>query len=240
MFQPFIRKLRHGANLSQDDEKILANLIKPLRNMRARHDLSREGSEPRVVPIVLDGWACRYRMLENGRRQITALYLPGDLCEPFGVLPRCMDDTIVGLTPVSLAYASLAAIGSAVRSNPRIEEALWWDLLLATSIDHERLASVGRRTALERVGHLFCEVHQRLRLVDLADSSSCDWLINQFEISDLLGLSAVHVNRSLRQLREAGLITLQGHRLIIHDLDKLRALSYFDPSYFHVDGSSSL
>uniref|UniRef100_E6VKH7 Transcriptional regulator, Crp/Fnr family n=1 Tax=Rhodopseudomonas palustris (strain DX-1) TaxID=652103 RepID=E6VKH7_RHOPX len=242
MVHPFLRKLRHGARLTKDSEELLVRLTQSTRAVGAREDVVPFGGEPRYLPLVLDGWACRYITLENGRRQIVSLFLPGDLCEPFGVLPRFMDHGVAALTPVVIAQIRPEAIRAAASASPRIEEALWWDLLVASAIDREHLVSLGRRTATERLGHLFCELHLRLTMIGLVDEDeiSYDMPVTQADLGDLLGLSMVHINRSLQELRRTDMISLRGRRLTIRDLDGLRELSFFDNGYLHPFGSLSL
>ncbi|WP_420135607.1 Crp/Fnr family transcriptional regulator [Rhodopseudomonas sp.] len=238
MDHPFLRKLRHGAQLTKEDEVLLASLLEPARAISAREDVAEEGSEPFSLPLIVDGWACRYSTLENGQRQIISLFVPGDLCEPFGMLPRFMDHSVATLTPVMMTPVRVAPIKAAVLASPRIEEALWWDLLVATAIDREHLVSLGRRTATERLGHLFCELHLRLEMVGLVEGLSYEMPVTQADLGDLLGLSMVHVNRSLQELRRTGLMSLRGRRLTIHDLEGLRELSFFDDGYLHPEGAN--
>lgn len=233
-----MRKLRHGAWLDEDDERSLRALSEGVRRIHARGDIMREGATPRFLTLVLDGWACTYRDLENGQRQILSILLPGDLAEPFGILPDFADHSIGAVTQVTLAQIPPEAIRMAARASARIEQALWWDLLVAIAVEREHAVSLGRRTASERLGHLFCELHLRQSLVGLAEDSTCDLPLTQSELADLLGLSAVHVNRSLQDLRSKGLVSLRNRRLIIHDLDELRDLSFFDPDYLHTGGEA--
>lgn len=138
----FVRKLRNGTRLLPEDEAILAGLVGRARRIEARGDIVSEGSEPRALTLIVEGWACRYKQLENGRRQTLSFSLPGDLCEPFGILPRFMDHSLGALTAVTIAQVSPEAVRNAARANPRIEEALWWDLLVAVAADQERTVSL--------------------------------------------------------------------------------------------------
>ncbi|QYC10677.1 Crp/Fnr family transcriptional regulator [Brevundimonas nasdae] len=210
-----------------------------VRQVHARGDIQREGASPQFLTLVLEGWACTYRDLENGQRQILSVLLPGDLVEPFGILPAFADHSIGAVTQVTLAQIPPHAIRATARVSPRIEQALWWDLLVAIAIEREHTVSLGRRTASERLGHLFCELHLRQQIVGLCDHSRCDLLLTQSELADLLGLSAVHVNRSLQDMRSRGLVSLRNRQLIIHDLTELRDFSFFDPNYLHADTARS-
>jgi CRP-like cAMP-binding protein len=227
----FIHKLRHGAALTPEDAAALAALPFSVRNAEPRSDFGAESDAMRSIPIILEGWACRYRLLENGKRQVVTLLLPGDLCEPFGVLPNFLDRSLAAITAVRYASAQIATIRTLAKENIRIETALWWDLMMATEIEREHLVSLGRRSASERMGHLFCELHFRLAMVGLADSTGFELPVSQADLGDLLGLSAVHVNRSLQELRRSQLISLSGRWLRIHDMAALRDVSYFDSAY---------
>lgn len=231
---PFVQKLRRGSRLTEDDEAVLARLAEPVRRAE-RGDIQPEGTEPRSIVLILDGWACRYKRLDNGRRQITAVLLPGDLCEPFGVLPPFLEHTLAACSPVLLARVPPKAIRDAVQASPRIEEALWWDLLLSDAVMREHVVSLGQRSALERLGHFFCEVHFRLDIVYGADQASFEFPLKQADLGDLLGLSVVHVNRSLQELRRTGFLSLQERRLTIRDVRALREMSMFDPAYLQLD-----
>lgn len=228
---PFVNKLCHGAPLTDADKAALVGLAQPARRIAAHQDIAAEGDKLHWLPLILEGWACRYRLLENGKRQIISLLVPGDLCEPFGVLPRFMDTSLGALTPVILSFLPLDAVKSIVQASSTIGEALWWDLLMASEIEREHIVSLGRRSALERLGHLFCELHLRLTMAGLVEGSGYDFPITQADMSDLLGLSSVHVNRSLQDLRKTGLVSLRGRRLIIHALDELRELSLFNEAH---------
>jgi CRP-like cAMP-binding protein len=236
---PFVRKLRHGACLSNEDAEALTRLAQPVRSIEARRSLLEEGAEQRFLPLIIEGWACRYKVLESGKLQIISLFVPGDLCEPFGVLPRVTDHSIVALTPVTFALIPLDALRSVARARPRVEEALWWDLLVSSAIEREHVVSLGRRTACERLAHLFCELHLRLKIVGLVGGLEYLLPITQADLGDLLGMSTVHVNRSLQELRGMGLISLRGRWLTIRDLNELREFSFFDEGHFHFAGSSS-
>lgn len=240
MLHPFVRKLRYGAELNVDDERILAELAVPTRAIGARRDILAEGGEQQFLPLVVEGWTCRYRLLENGRRQIFSVFVPGDLCEPFGVLPRFMNHSIGALTPTVFAPLKLEAIKSAAHASPRIESALWWDLLVGWEIEREHLVNLGRRSATERLGHFFCEMHLRLAMVGLVEDQSYDIPITQADLGDLLGLSVVHVNRSLQELRRTGLMSLRKGRLAIHDLQELRELAFFDEGCLHIKAPIAL
>ncbi len=235
MSNPFVRKLRHGARLSDEDERVLSALAERTVTYGARRDIIWEGDQPRALTLILAGWACRYKQLDDGRRQIVDLFLPGDLCEPYGILPRFMDHSLATLSPVTFVRVLSRDVRGAALASPRIDEALWWDMLLQTAMQSERIVSLGRRSASERMAHLLCELHARLRFVGLADRDGFAMPLTQSDLGETLGLSGVHVNRTLQELRGAGLIALRDRRLTILDDGGLRAVALFDPSYLHLD-----
>jgi CRP-like cAMP-binding protein len=230
----FLRKLQYGSELMAEEQKLILELPHHYRNIDARGDVLSEGDEQKNLILVLDGWACRYKLLENGTRQIISILLPGDLSEPFGLHPHCMDHSLCAITPVMIGEISRAAIMDAA-SFSRVSDALWWDLFFTISLDRHHIVGLGRRSAKERLAHLICQLHMRLEMIGMSEDDSFLLMMTQAQIGDMLGLSTVQVNRSLQVLRETQLISQHQNRLTIHDLTELCALSGFDRSYFHLD-----
>ncbi|GJE06105.1 MULTISPECIES: Crp/Fnr family transcriptional regulator [Methylobacterium] len=235
MTSPFVQKLRHGACLTEEDALLLDQLARPVHVAQAHHDILMEGDPPHTLTLILEGWACRYKQLDDGRRQIIALFLPGDLCEPYGILPHFMDHSLGAITAIRYARIRPDEMRALARANARIEEALWWDMLLQSAMQHEQTVSFGRRLAAERLAHFICELRLRLALVGLADETGFELPLIQSQLADAMGLTAVHINRTLMELRAAGLIELQRKQLTIRDPEALRNLAVFDPVYFHLD-----
>ena len=227
---PFVRKLRREALLLPADEAILADLTNLKRSVE-RGDVLREGTPQRFVILVVEGWVCRYRQLENGKRQITEVFVPGDLCQPFGATPRVLDHSLAALNSAVLSFVPPRLLLNIAHANPRIEEALWCDLLRTDVMAREHMVSLGRRSATERLGHFFCEMHERLTAIGLVDGNTFDLPITQVELADLFGLSAVHVNRALQELRSSGLLSMRNRRATLPEVAALRELSMFNPAY---------
>jgi CRP-like cAMP-binding protein len=139
------------------------------------------------------------------------------------------------LSPVKVAQISEDALLNITERSARLTRALWWNSLVDEAIAREWTVNVGRRDANERMAHLLCEVFLRLRAIGLTDGNSCDLPITQSELGDALGLSHVHTNRTVQELRGQGLITLTGKILVIHDLPALQDLALFNPNYLHLD-----
>ena len=232
---PLIRKLEHFTPFTAEEQEALLAVCSDVRRVGAREDLIRQGDPPTAVNLLLSGFASRYKMLPDGRRQVTAFFVPGDFCDFRNFLLARLDHSVTALTQATVATLSPEAVEALLGRWPRINRAIWWAQLVEEAITREWLASVGQRTALERTAHLFCEVFWRLRAVGLTRDHACEMPFTQTELADTLGLSAVHVNRTLQELRRAELITLRERELTIHDLQALQDLALFDPVYLHLD-----
>jgi len=227
----FLTKLERGGELTPGDREALLGLCSPVRSVPARTDLATEGDPLNSLFLILEGWVCRYRMLSNGNRQITALLLPGDLSQPFGVAPPVLSHCLMTLSAVSLCEISPRALRALTRSSSRIEDALWLDLHLERDLTSELVVSLGRRSATERLACFFCEIYYRLAAVQLIEQPIFEIPLVQTELADLLGLSAVHVNRSLKELRRRKLLTWRGRHFEILRPTELQYLAEVEPSY---------
>jgi CRP-like cAMP-binding protein len=173
--------------------------------------------------------------LEDGRRQIVAYFVPGDICDLRVFILRRMDHSIGAVVASKVATISPENILKLTNSYPTLTRALWWSSLVEEAIAREWIVNVGQRNALERMAHLFCELLYRFRAVGLNQGNSCTLPLTQVELAETLGLSSVHVNRTLQTLRRQKLITLEGGTLTIQDLDALKEVSFFNPDYLHLD-----
>jgi CRP-like cAMP-binding protein len=236
MAEHLIRKLEQFARLSSDDKRVLQDAAShKIRELSPREDIIHEGQRPTHVNLVLRGWACRYKMLEDGRRQITAFLVPGDLCDLRMFILKEMDHSIAALTPMSVAEIPSDTILDITDSFPRIGRALWWNSLVEEAIARQWTTNLGQRDAVERLSHVFCELFLRLRCVGLTNSYSFDLPVTQEQLGDATGMSTVHVNRTLQEMREEGLIVLKGRILTIPDLDALQRTALFNANYLHLD-----
>lgn len=231
-----IRRLEHFTKLSRDDRGALEGMAaSSVRHLARGEDVVREGDEPRHVNLILDGWASRYKTLEDGRRQIAAFLLPGDICDARNFILNHMDHSIGALSALTVAQIPRSAILDLPVTHPRIDRALWWSALVGESIQREWSMSLGQRDAVERVAHLFCETFVRLRAVGLTRGNTCELPVTQSELGEATGLSTVHVNRTLQDLRARSLITLKDRTLAIPDLGALQSTALFDVGYLHLD-----
>jgi CRP-like cAMP-binding protein len=234
MLDPFIRKLEHGADLSDRDRQTLERLICQVRAISSRQDIIKEGDKPDNVHLILSGYACRYKTLGEGQRQIMAWLIPGDICDLHVAILGEMDHSIATLAPCQIAYIPQRVIEDLTSKNPAINRALWWATLVDEGTLREWLVGMGRRPADQRMAHLFCELLVRLQSVGLVTENSFEFPLTQEELADTLGLSAVHVNRMLQELRDAGFISLTGKRLSVRDVGGLKGFAEFNPNYLHL------
>jgi CRP-like cAMP-binding protein len=230
----FIRKLECFTRLSGEDKRALERLTRSVHQVAPDQDIIHEGDSPEHVNLILDGWACRYKQLEDGRQQIISFFVPGDICDTHVFVLREMDHSIGTLTPVRLAQVPRDALLDLTDRHPRITRALWWETLVTAAIQREWTVNLGQRTGIERLSHLFCELFLRLRVVGLTDGDTCPLPITQNELADAMGQTSVHVNRTLQEMRGMGLIILKGKRLTILDMDRLQRVALFNPNYLHL------
>lgn len=237
MGNPFIRRLEGDGPLPGEHRRALEALTARPQAFGPREDVVRGGDELRTANVVMSGWACRYKILPDGRRQIVALFLPGDLCDPYVPLLGAVDRALGTLTAAAVAKVPAQALRALMAEGAGFAEALWGQAHAAVEIQREWAVSVGRRSALERIAHLFCEVAARLAAVGLSDGAECEMPLTQSDLADTLGLSTVHVNRVLQELRASGLIELRNRRLALHDPAALADIAMFDPAYLRRRGS---
>lgn len=228
------RKLRQFEPLAPGDVAALHRLLAAkVQQVGAGIPLIEEGETPLEMHVVLSGWACRYRRAPNGRRQIVAFHLPGDICDFSVFLMRQMDSTVAALSDMRVASISRAALAEFTQRWPRLAQGFWWESLCAGSIQREWLVRNGQRGARERIASLICELAARLYVVGLADDGGFELPLTQYDLADACAMTPEHTNRTLRELRKLGVVTIERGRVWLDDWDALCALAQFVPSYLH-------
>lgn len=219
--------------LSAEEAQALETAAGPVRLHRPHEDLVREGESITHVSLLLSGFAYGCRVLPDGRRQIIKYLIPGDLCDPRGLLMPTAGHTVSTLTAANVALFGREALLELVARHQRLARALCWLAVQEEMIALEWLVTIGQRTALERLAHLLCEIFARMQTVGLTDGVRCELPLTQVELADTLALSTVHVNRTLQELRRQGLVSLSSGMLEIHDLGALQSLAMFAADYLH-------
>ena len=227
------KKLNTFLPLSSMDLEYLAEMQSaPIKVKRGKH-LIQQGQTGHKAFVLQSGWACSYKDLSNGKRQIISFPIAGDCVGLRSVLLRTADHSFSALTDAVVSPVAGTDIVKCVTEYPRLGAALLWAASRDEAMVVEHLVNIGRRSAIERTAHFFMELAERLNLVGLASEAEFDCPLSQFVLADALGLTAIHVNRVLRQLRERDLLTLQKGTIKIHDLNRLRKLAGFEGGYLN-------
>jgi CRP-like cAMP-binding protein len=232
----FARRIAALRALSPEERHALGTAFAPATVVPPGTDLMVEGDSLTYGYIVEEGWACGYRLLNDGRRQILNFVLPGDCIGVSAAVIRTADHSACTLTPCRVIPFSAPRLAELQRGCPQLGEAFAWSTRLELAMLQERLVNLGRRTARERVAHLILELLHRLRLVGLADGTAFELPLTQGALGDALGLSIVHVNRTLRRLNNEGLIRYRPGVVAAIDLPALARIAEFDAEYLHQTG----
>jgi len=228
---PFVIKLSRSVRLDDDDLTALAQLLDRKLAVKKGKDIIVEGYEYKGLHIVENGFAIRYKLLHNGKRQIVNILLPGDIIG----FPACFFEyaafSVMAIGKMNLNYVPLDAFAALCLKRANIATALVWFAAREAAIYAEHIIDTGRREPLERLAHFLLEMHARLKAVGHASENSFEMLLSQESIGDAVGLSAPHVNRMLAELRTEGLIAMDGHEIRILDRAALQILGEFQSSY---------
>lgn len=233
---PLTRKLSAFVALSDSDLNILTRFHRSRKTFLPGHEMVTEGQAKQTAFILAEGWACSYKILPDGARQIVDFQIPGDFLGLRSVLFRTADHSVEAVTRIEASVVLAADILDGFGQSPRLATAILWAASRDEAMVVEHLVNLGRRSAGERMGHILLELGARLKLVGLGDKSGFDCPLTQYHLADILGLTPVHVNRVLRNLREDGLVTFRKGRVSFDDFDRLRQFSGFDIDYLDHDG----
>ncbi len=235
---PLVRKLAHFAPLAPADVNVLDALSAGNERFPADVDIVAEHSVPRSVFLVKEGVAIRYRVMPNGGRQIMTFLIPGDLCDIHVFLLKAMDHAIATVTPVCIAPIPREDMMTVFLDHPRISAALWWSSLQEEAMLRERIVSLGRRDARGRIAYLLCELFWRHEAVGMTSDGVFSLPLTQEELGDTLGLTAVHINRILKEYRNRGLIAIKDRSLHLLNLAELQRIAGFTKEYLNLGGAS--
>ncbi|WP_207461510.1 Crp/Fnr family transcriptional regulator [Azospirillum sp. SYSU D00513] len=238
---PLRLKLSSYLKLTDDEQAFLAELERAVSRHPARTDLLVQGERYGSVRVMRGGWAIRHKALPDGRRQVINFVLPGDIIGIYSNLFETADHSITTLTPVEVASFPSEKILDIFRGYPRLAAAFAWSAAREEAIIAERLLSLGRRTALERMAHLIVELQRRLSVINMVENGLFTLPVTQEILADAMGLSIVHINRTLRRLRDSGLIEINGQRITVNNVGELSNIGQFDDHYLQlVRGPSRL
>ena len=233
--QPMIRKLEQSTRLDAADRAAILALPHTLRSLEAGKYIVREGDRIDMVCLLRKGFAYRHKIVGDGERQIVSIHMAGDLVDLHNALLRTSDHNVQALTPTDLAMIPCAAVLELAEQRPTVGHAMWLDTLIDGSIYREWIANVGRRDARSRTAHVLCELAVRQETAGLGERGKYTLPMTQEQLSDVLGLTPVHVNRTLKALEESGLIARDKRSITVVDWDKLRNAGDFNSNYLHMD-----
>jgi CRP-like cAMP-binding protein len=222
------RKIGAFVQLSETELEHLSGLHSAPVQVKRGAEIVHEGQTGQMAYIIQSGWACSFKLLPDGGRQIITFPVPGDCVGLRSMLLRTSDHSFSALTDATLFRVEAARMRHLFIEFPHLGAAILWAASRDEAMVVEHLVSVGRRTPVGRTAHFFLELYDRLHLVGLASDNEFACPLSQYVLSDALGLSTIHVNRVLRELREKGLLTFKAHRVVIHDAVRLKALAGYE------------
>ncbi len=229
------QKLSCFADLSDSDRAGIDGLLQKPQCYNAGEDVRHQGERPEHVLLMLEGWAYRYKILRDGRKQIVGFLMPGDICDMHVFILKAMDHSIGVLSDAKIVQISPEQILKLCADCPTINRALWWSTLVDESIQREWLTNLGQRDAYNRIAHLFCELGVRMSQIGLRENSRFSLPLTQAELADTVGLTSIHVNRVLQRLRNEGHILLKDKQLTIYNFDELARVCDFTANYLHLE-----
>ncbi|HEX8214417.1 MAG TPA: Crp/Fnr family transcriptional regulator [Allosphingosinicella sp.] len=235
LLDTLLLKLRARDVLTEEEEAVLAGSVDAVKVAQQDRLLVRAGVTLSHSTLLVDGFACRYKDLADGQRQIMDIHVPGDFVDLHGFLLNRLEHNLGSLTPVKLATVPHDRLRVITEQHPHLARMLWFSTLLDAAIHRERILSVGRRSALARIAHLLCELNLRLEAVGMAADGRYKLPLTQGDIADATGLTAVHVNRMLKQLRDQQLLTFRGGEVVIEEWDRLQRVAEFNSGYLYLE-----
>ncbi|HET9902075.1 MAG TPA: Crp/Fnr family transcriptional regulator [Xanthobacteraceae bacterium] len=221
--------------LSRDERDAIYQLNWRFRDFARGAEIIRDRSRPTESCLVSAGYAVRAGYLRSGQRQLTSVLVPGDFVDLHGLLLRVMDHSVLALTDCRMAFVDHAALRRLSGDFPHLWRMLALLLAIDASIQRSWLLSIGRRNPSSHLAHLLCELYARLRIVGRADGDEFEFPVSQADLADLLGLSVVHTNRTLQELRALNLVRWRGRIVQVPDMKALANVAEFDPIYLHLE-----
>jgi len=235
VIQAHLKRLRIRAPISASEEKALRDLVQETRRSPPDQEIVHEGEPLEHSLLLLHGWLARAKDRRSGRRQITELHVPGDFADLHGFTLKRLDHNIITLSDCVIAIVPHERLERLVADHPRLARLYWFLTNVDAAIHRQWGFSLGGSPSAARLAHLFCELFVRLEVVGLTRGNSYDFPLTQEELAMCLGMTSVHVNRSLQELRRSRLIEVESRQVRIPDLPALAQAAQFDPAYLYLD-----
>lgn len=234
IFDDFLRQRRRH-ELTATDLAALESAVSDVRTVPARSMLAEQGKPIFFSTYLIEGMICRYMDDREGERQLVAVHVPGDFVDLHGYPLKKLDHDVATLTPCKIALVPHGNLDRIVATLPNLAEHLWFSTLLDAAMHREWIFRLGRLNAVARVGHFFCEIEAKLRAVGRSDGANFSLAMTQADLGEACGITPVHMNRMLRELKERGLMEVRRDQVEILDKPGLMRLSEFDPTYLFID-----
>lgn len=235
MITAHLKKLRLRSEISSEEERVIRSLVTETRHIQADKFLVKAGDQLESSMLLLDGWLVRSKDLPSGERQVMELHISGDFADLHGYTLKRLDHDVVTVSDSVIGVVPHDRLTEMTEQHPRLARVYWLATNIDAAITREMALSLGQRSAISRMANLFCELHIRLGVVGKTRGNSFEFPLTQRELSECLGLTVVHVNRTLQELRRSGLIESENRHITILDKPGLEALAEFDPGYLHLD-----
>ena len=217
--------------ISEDEKLALLEMFGLRKSFAADQEMVAQGARSTTSMLLVEGFAARFKTMCNGERQITAIHVPGDFLDLHGFLLKTMAHGVVALSPCRIALVAHSTLRKISEDMPHLARMLWLSTLIDGSVHREWLVAMGRRSPEAQLAHLFCELFVRLQVVEKTAGMSFLLPMTQTTLADVLGMSAVHANRTLQSLRKRNVVSWDGSRIQIDDWDGLQEIAEFDPTY---------
>ncbi len=235
MITPHLKKLRRRIEISSEEERAIVATVAETRRVRADEILVRAGQEINVSLMLLDGWVARCKDLPGGERQVTELHVSGDFTDLHGFTLKHLDHDVITMSDSTIAIVPHERLQELTHKHPRLARVYWFMTNVDAAIHREWALSLGQRSAISRMAHLFCELYMRLEVVGKTSNGAYEFPLTQRELSECLGLTVVHANRTIQELRRRGLVELENRQLTILDRRGLEGVAQFDKTYLYLD-----
>jgi CRP-like cAMP-binding protein len=229
------RKLRKRTEISAEEERAIRSAVAETRRIPANTVAIPAGEELNSSMLLLDGWMARSKDLQSGERQVTELHVAGDFADLHSITLKCLDHDVLTLSECTVALVPHERLKDLTERYPHLARVYWFMTNVDAAIHRELALSLGQRSAISRMAHLFCELHERLHVVGRTNGDSYELPLTQRELSECLGLTVVHANRTLQELRRRGLVEFENRHLSILDRRGLEGVAEFDPAYLYLD-----
>ena len=235
MISVHLKKLRQRTEISAEEERAIRDAVAETRRLRADEIFVRSGEELNSSTVLISGWMARSKDLPSGERQVTELHVAGDFADLHGFTLKRLDHDVTTLSECVVAVVPHERLLQITTRFPHLARVYWFFTNVDAAIHREWALSLGQRSALSRMANLFCELYMRLRVVGRTDGNGYEFPLTQRELSECLGLTVVHANRTLQELRRRGLVEFENRHVTILDRRGLEGVAEFDPSYLYLD-----